>query len=43
MENNWILEIINKVAEIKGVSVDTARPMDLCEFLMPTEDILDES
>ncbi len=43
MENNWILEIINKIAEMKGVSVDTTRPMDLCEFLMPTEDIPDES
>lgn len=43
MQDLWIIDVINKIADAMGVSVDIARPNDTCEFLMPTEDIPDES
>lgn len=41
--NSWFTELVNEYARIKGIELDITRPNDLCEVLMPTKDIPDET
>lgn len=43
-ENNvWFTELLTELSKIMGVDLDITRPNDVCEFLMPTKDIEDET
>lgn len=43
MPENWFTEAILNLAKIRGENIDLTRPNDVCEFLMPTKDIPDET
>ena len=41
--NKWFTELLTELSNIMGVDLDITRPNDVCEFLMPTKDIEDET
>lgn len=41
--NGWFTELLTELSKIMDVDLDITRPNDVCEFLMPTKDIEDET
>lgn len=39
----WLKDVLSEFAKVRGIELDVSRPVDVCEFLMPTVDIPDET